>query len=117
MTRPQRIQRSSAKGHRHPPGTVFITRPGPWGNPFNVKDCRAAGYDDFPEARCVVAFRAWLANPVGHLFWDNPESERRRAWILANLHVIREAKCVACWCAVGEPCHGDVLIELACGSV
>lgn len=22
---------------------------------------------------------------------------------------------IACWCGLDEPCHGDVLLDLACG--
>lgn len=120
MTKPKRIQRSRKKGHKHPPGTLFITRPGPFGNPFTPAGCRAAGYsgtDEEIRKRCVGAFRAWLTSPHWRENWDGPESEMRRAWILANLHKIREATHVACWCKPGSPCHGPVLIELACEGV
>lgn len=35
---PKRIQRRRTKGWRMPPDTVYVGRPGKWGNPFKVGD-------------------------------------------------------------------------------
>lgn len=49
---PIRIQRSRAKGWRMPEGTIYVGRPGPWGNPFPVTG------DWIPWAAFASGFRA-----------------------------------------------------------
>lgn len=89
---PVRIQLSRAKGWRMPPNTVKVDRSTPWGNPFVV------GSRCTPD-QAVAAFRRHVE--------DHPIEFDARA--LASLR----GKSLACWCALGEPCHADVLLELA----
>lgn len=92
-----------------------VTRPGRWGNPFTIGDCRDAGWrgtDEQIAARCKAAFAAWLTSPSWRVNWDGPESERRRAAILSAMPALR-GKNLACWCALDAPCHADVLLALA----
>jgi hypothetical protein len=112
--KPRRITLSRAKGWRMPDNTVKVDRTTRFGNPFTADGCRDAGYvgsDDAIAARCVEAFRAWLGRSW-RINWDGPESEEARAYILAHLPDLR-GKNLACWCKPGEPCHADVLLELA----
>jgi len=112
---PKRIQRKRTKGWKMPENTIYIGRPGKFGNPFTAKGCRDAGYsgtDREINERCVKAFRAWLCSKHWRENWDGEESERRRQAILDSLHELRD-KNVADWCKEGDPCHGDVLLELA----
>lgn len=114
MNKPKRIQRRRTKGWRMPPNTVSVTRPGPFGNPFRASECRDAGFtgtDTEIAARCVEAFRTWLG-PSWRLNWDGPESEYTRDRLMKNLHKLR-GKDLACYCGLDQPCHGDVLLELA----
>lgn len=93
---------------------VNVARPGKWGNPFLVKECREAGFvgsDDEIARRCAEAFRVWLG-PHWRENWGGPESERRRDAILSSLSSLR-GKNLACWCKPGAPCHADVLLEIA----
>ena len=91
-----------------PPNTVSVTRPGPWGNPFKLGKnlCTGRGLDyreekiDTPEI-ATRAFRAMLDKP-----------DRNYPSNSALVHHLR-GKNLACWCAIGQPCHADVLIELA----
>lgn len=111
---PKRIQRSRAKGSKLPPNTVCVTRPGIFGNPFTMKNCRAAGYEGTDEQiakRCVEAFRIWLGKHWREV-WDGEESQLARAALILSLPTLR-GKNLACWCPIGSPCHGDVLLELA----
>lgn len=85
--KPQRIQLSRAKGWRMPPETVSVTRPGPWGN--YAGDTRAAFEADLAEM-----------------------SNADRAFYLDKVKELR-GKNLACWCKLGAPCHGDVLLALA----
>lgn len=97
---PVRVQRSRARGSRIPPNTVYVGRPGPWGNPYVV------GTPGIPDAATAVAlYREWAAD------WDSPGHPAFKHSREA-LDTLR-GKNLACWCAIGEPCHADVLLELA----
>lgn len=90
---PQRIQCRRVKGWRMPAGAVYVGRPTRWGNPFRIGE---PGVPD--RAAAVTRYRALIAADV----------ELRQA--------VREhlsAKDLACWCPPGEPCHADVLLEVA----
>ncbi|WP_341209834.1 DUF4326 domain-containing protein [uncultured Sphingomonas sp.] len=97
---PHRVQLSRKKGWRMPENTVSVARPGPYGNQFVV------GRDGTAQ-ECVDQYRAdWeagLAEPKGSL---------HRALYSGALAKLR-GKNLACWCKLGEPCHADVLLELA----
>lgn len=116
MTDPKRIQRKRTKGWRMPDNAVSVCRPSIWGNPFRVDECREAGYrgtDAEIAARCVGAFAGWLG-PLWHINWQGPESEAARHKILTRLPELR-GKDLACFCPLDQPCHADVLLELANG--
>jgi hypothetical protein len=86
MSAPIRVQRQRAKGWKMPPNTVSVTRPGKWGNPFVVGNCSSV-IDPVTRFACEVA-------------------------PLLDLTPLR-GKNLACWCKLGEPCHADILLELA----
>ena len=124
MTQPVRLQLSRRKGFslqawsREVNGlpAVRVSRPGPFGNPFTIAGCRDAGFSgsdvDLAE-RCVGAFRVWVG-PHWRENWDGEDSERCRAHLLSHLSALRGHN-LACWCAPSDPCHADVLLELANG--
>lgn len=103
---PARIQRKRARGWKKPDNTVCVTRGSCWGNPFIV-DCTVepgttkqfSSYIAVPTAEDAVAcYRGYLdASP------DLKERARR------NLR----GKNLACWCDLDQPCHGNVLLEVA----
>lgn len=103
MTRPShapvRVQLSRRKGWRMPPNTVSVARPGQFGNPFVVTE-----ESDARDA--VMAFRLWLITSA-----DAGMADRKRV-VLSGLPELR-GKNLACWCKPGEPCHADVLLEVA----
>jgi hypothetical protein len=103
MTTPVRLQLSRRKGYTLQAATieanglpaVNVARPGPWGNPYRVGPA-------MPAAEAVEAFREmWSLMLKGR-----PDHARRQ------LDTLR-GKNLACWCKPGEPCHADVLLELA----
>jgi len=123
MTEPARLQLSRAKGFNLQAHSraingleaVNVARPTRWGNPFTARDCRKAGYVGSSNAiasRVASAFRAWLDSPHWRENWDGPESENQRQAILLRIRMLR-GKNLACWCKPGEPCHADVLLEIA----
>lgn len=103
MTAPVRIKRSRAKGSKLPPNTVCVTRPGKWGNPFvvNPRVRYGSGAKHSPNVptaeEAVLAYREYIK--------ACPD-------LIAALPELR-GKNLACFCRLDQPCHGDVLLELA----
>ena len=67
---------------------VYIGRPGPWGNPFEI------GKDGTRE-EVIQKFRDWILSEP----------------LLMQELVTLKGKTLGCWCSP-KPCHGDVLIDL-----
>lgn len=94
-----------------PAGAVYVGRPTKWGNPF-IKHG-----DGYPMAQAVAVdlFRAltkdgeWFSQPLP---WPKGKIPAETTTVD---EVRRElaGKDLACWCALDEPCHADVLLELA----
>lgn len=94
MDKPHRVQLSRKKGWRMPPDTLSVARPGKWGNPYVFSEAEGG------RSRAVAAYRDLLFafdDPVG---WPEHIGELR-------------GKNLACWCRLDQPCHADVLLELA----
>jgi hypothetical protein len=73
-----------------PKGAVYVGRPTKWGNPY------AAGDWSDPVAK----YRAMATAP-------GMQSTMKQ--LLAAIR----GKDLACWCPLDQPCHADVLLELA----
>ena len=106
MVKPVRIQLSRKKGWRMPPNTVKVDRSTKWGNPFVV------GIHDTRE-RCVQLFRFLMAGHICLSFGNHADKQ-----IAYYQHVRRNrrhlrGKNLACWCPLDQPCHADILLELA----
>lgn len=105
---PIRVQRKRTKGWRMPENTVYVGRPGKWGNPYAVGDESAfIGGDpvlgiEEPLTRGDAAelFRLALASGALDFTVNDARAELR-------------GKNLACWCPLDQPCHADVLLEVA----
>ena len=112
---PRRIQLKRTKGWKMPPNTVSVTRPGKFGNPFTINEALRLGFagDECDARKFVVdCFRDWLMPVSRRTWWEGPESDARKSAIKDGLAEIR-GKNLACWCALDQPCHADVLLEIA----
>lgn len=122
MSGPQRIQLRRTKGWRLAPNGRSVARPGYYGNPYRVGDVYlvsrilpfpvptartwegpcGAGDTDLRAVKCennataVDWFRQYAA-----LAYEPHQLEKLRGMDLA------------CWCPPDQPCHADVLLELA----
>lgn len=108
---PERIQRKRIKGWRMPPNTVYVGRPTIWGNPYSAKinpETAVKRYrsllTDRPSRRRHLLLLI-LPNNAGR-------GEGHIAEMKARLPELR-GKNLACWCPLDQPCHADVLLELA----
>jgi len=111
---PIRIQRKRIKGWKMPEGTVCVSRPSAFGNPFTLAGAMSG--DTFSMSRedaipfIVECFRSWAKG--SDKWWMGPEAKAARQRLLDALPRLREAKYLACWCPLDQPCHADVLIEI-----
>ena len=103
MDKPIRIQRKRMKGWRMPPNTVYVGRPTKWGNPFK----RELGATPM---FLVVQFKRWLGSALTKRCSHAMLMQRER--LLRDLPELR-GKDLACWCPLDQPCHADVLLEIA----
>lgn len=90
-----------------PENTIYVGRPTKWGNPHKVgvslaKEPRESKYDyrRMSVMDTVNAYKETI------LFWVKEDPKK---YDLSEL----KGKNLACWCKEGEPCHADVLLELA----
>lgn len=117
---PQRVQRQRTKGWRKPESAVYVGRGSKWGNPYRVCEM-------WPTAEQVAALFRDLVT-TGEAWWTSDEGtrwEQRNRWRLEaherewlNSEAIRTelaGKDLMCWCPLTQPCHADVLLELANG--
>lgn len=110
---PKRIQRKRTKGWRMPEGAVYVGRPSRWGNRFIVSSepDRLEHYadwrrnvdlwDGWPVADAATAVEAFQHFALIRLQGDPQAFDELRG------------KDLACWCPLDQPCHADVLLELA----
>lgn len=131
-TQPRRIQRRRTKGWRAPDGAVYVGRPTRWGNPCTqVRMPALDGSEWEREGRLGktsgqhYGFRHPDGTTTSHLVRD---ATREQAVAMYRQHLDQVPSLVAaaraelkgrdlmCWCPPGQPCHADVLLELANGS-
>lgn len=95
-----------------PANAVYVGRPGVFGNPWTVAEAVASGFlkPGYEAEQCVKEFRRWLVAPVPGTRHDRLMARREK--LLAALPSLR-GKDLACFCKQGDPCHADVLLELA----
>lgn len=116
----RRLRLSRKAGWRKPEGSILVSRPGKFGNPFTLDWVRLDGiHRTDAEARVVAvqAFQAWLTDESYGVQFRSTWLDGRRAWILEHLHELA-GKDLLCWCplpADGETdwCHARVLLDLA----
>ena len=116
---PDRIQLRRTKGWRKPEGAIVVARPSKWGNPHRL---RGTHYVDEPTGRehdcapgeqrgvAVRLFREHLTEAIRDPAWG--EYHPHFSTIAVHIDELRGHD-LACWCPLGQPCHADVLLELA----
>ncbi len=76
-----------------PPNTIYVGRPGKWGDPFD--------WSIYGKANAAQMFREHIGHPNSPLKFEPADIESLRG------------KNLSCWCGLDEPCHADVLLEIA----
>jgi hypothetical protein len=88
--RPKRIQRKRTKGWRMPPGAIYVGRPTRWGDPIPIAP--TGQFDERGRAEYVASL-----------------TKQQFAEIRRHLR----GRDLACWCPLDQPCHADMLLEIA----
>jgi uncharacterized protein DUF4326 len=82
-----------------PEGAVYVGRPTRWGNPWHARW--------FTRAQLLKVYRDWMAaGAASDSMYGLPPTREEIQRELAG-------KDLACWCQLDQPCHADVLLELA----
>lgn len=108
MDEPVRLQRKRTKGFNLQRASqeanglpaISVARPSKWGNPFTV------GMNHLDPLTDTWITKA-SAEQCVNLY---------RRWVCSSESIIRETlsgKNLACWCDLDQPCHADVLLEIA----
>lgn len=116
----KRIQRKRIKGFKLPPNTICVNRPLKFGNPFKIvfEKNKWSGYSGWAVYEGEILRR-------GYYPWKKEAAEAAveefseyiREWRYLNsptdkLEELR-GKNLACFCPLNQPCHADILLELA----
>lgn len=119
METPIRVQRKRVKGWRMPENTINVTRPGRWGNPFKIGNYYRIGRTGFMSP-CHPDTIAEAKNDGVHVFVsDNKiavelyEKYLKQLMFPPPIKQELKGKNLACFCALDQPCHADVLIRIA----
>lgn len=115
-------------------------RPGFYGNPFKIgrwyAKGGAAGYENPPRSHGTFSYgeiqfgdrkarRVYICSETQpkskkfHLMASADETVQWYRWYLSAVPVGQQikdelrGKDLACWCKEGQPCHADVLLEIA----
>ncbi len=122
QTTPTRIQRKRSRGWSMPSDAVCVDRSTGFGNPFPIAKGTSASMGEekpiwqvgtwegpamwFKDTReeaqqlAVDAYRSWVMQPAQETLRDKARMALR-------------GKHLACWCSPSQPCHADVLLEIA----
>lgn len=96
-----RIQRKRMLGWRKPEGAVNVTRGSDWGNPFKVGDwVTSNGYVFRVTPAIAVSLFEALVDSLGSGIYEQIREELR-------------GKDLMCFCRLDQPCHADVLLQIA----
>jgi len=123
-SKPVRIQRRRTKGWRMPEGAVYVGRPTKYGNKFAVgrhyKRHVGAGIPRLGLSFIYLEAFEGYQDASFTTITSRAEAVEWFRWYLAQTPTSTAALCaelrgkdLACWCPLDQPCHADVLLELA----
>lgn len=138
MAKPVRLQLSRKKGfnlQEHSQSVnglpaVNVARPTLWQNPFKIGDPSGHLFQDDGDPTPLVAsmsrgqvlefyrnliegFICPEMHPCGHDWQDQFRRKTNGFHPAEAARSMLHGKNLACWCKPGDPCHADVLLELA----
>jgi hypothetical protein len=125
---PERIQRRRTKGFVMPAKAIYVGRPTRWGNPWRIyhghhlvgpqwQVCRDT-WRHIPADQCVWSYVSSshpiaVEEAVGRYQMLLQVRQRDEPARLADWLKPLRGRDLACWCRLDQPCHADVLLEIA----
>ena len=110
----KRIQRKRSKGWRMPENTVYVGRPSRWGNPYRVIEGKNECFSVVHVSRELSLLIA-VAIPK-EMAIELAVKKFKEALGTADIEKIKKelvGKNLACFCPASQPCHADVLLQIA----
>lgn len=102
---PRRIQRQRTKGWRMPAGAIYVGRGSRFGNPWIIGDPHPTVHHPMTAQDVTSLYADAVRMPLYCRGWSLDFDPRDVARL--------RGKTLACWCALDQPCHADVLLEIA----
>ena len=96
-----------------PEGAIYVGRPTKWGNQWRVVSFQRGGYGvTFKNYKnrtgAVYPLKQIALERIVELY----EADVITSRLYEEINELR-GKDLACWCALDQPCHADVLLRLA----
>lgn len=105
---PKRIQLSRKKGWRKPEGAIVVARNTQWGNPWKIG---GTGWTIMPGGWVNREPHEPLTREQAiESFRNSVEADPNE---IAHIRKVLAGHDLACWCPLDQPCHADVLLEIA----
>lgn len=115
MSTPYRIQRQRTKGCRTPENTIYVGQGTKWRNPWKVtphEDGRATVTDPI-SCTAFESVPAATAHATGSFRWQLLNHPNVLGFTETEARAELAGKNLACSCPLDQPCHADVLLEIA----
>ena len=106
--KPHRVQLRRTRGWRKGPNTVVVSRPSKWGNPFRAGWGIYMGVPICTNADAVAAYKKHIER-----MRDLPGLDLQGLFRIEDIRTQLRGKNLACWCDLDQPCHADILLEIA----
>jgi hypothetical protein len=102
-----------------PPTARYVGRPGPWGNPFThvflSLAMSLALYREAVTGGWNPAIVKTLTDKQVHIVYMTAERWKKQLREKVGQYAYHQLTGfdLACWCPLDQPCHADVLLEIA----
>lgn len=106
-----RIQRKRCKGWKLPENTVCVSRGTKWGNPFKIESYLLSPPEDEYDTPLHVSRERFRRYAV--MDFESLLHQGLLKFTIDDVKRELRGKNLACWCRLDQPCHADVLLELA----
>lgn len=93
----------------NPNNTTYVGNGSGWANPFKAGETKILRAED--DSR-IICSPSNAQEAVDHFRWFMGQGSRAQA---AKSRLA--GKNLMCWCPLDQPCHADVLLEIANGDV
>ena len=115
MSTPKRIQMTRQRPWRaEHPDAVIVARPGRWGNPYRVTLVNRESWEVYRGEEFISAWPTKdMAVTDAVKRFAIMLDHHRAPWGPDDIRAELAGRDLACWCPLDQPCHADVLLELA----